>query len=186
MSLLEWIAALLGAANIILIIRRSVWNFPVGLLMVGFYAVVFYRARLYSDVLLQIFFFGMQFYGWLVWSKNLGNDSRVIVSSLSGRERVMAAAATTAFSIMLGFLMSRFTSAALPWWDAAIAALSVMAQILMSWRKLENWLLWIAADMLGIGVYFAKGLYPTVGLYTLFLGMAVAGYIQWRKVLRVP
>jgi nicotinamide mononucleotide transporter len=184
MSVLEWIAALLGVLNIALIVRRSIWNFPVGMIMVGLYAVVFFRARLYSDVLLQVFFFLMQFYGWWLWSRHTGADSRVIVRQMSARQSILSATATTGLFVMLGALMSHYTDAALPWWDASIAALSVMAQLLMSWRKLENWLLWIVADIVGIGVYAAKGLYPTVALYTLFLVMAVTGFVEWRRLCR--
>jgi nicotinamide mononucleotide transporter len=184
MSVLEWIAALLGVLNIALIVQRSIWNFPVGMIMVSLYAVVFFRARLYSDVLLQVFFFLMQFYGWWLWARHTGADSRVIVRQMSAQQSILSATATTGLFVVLGALMSRYTDAALPWWDASIAALSVMAQLLMSWRKLENWLLWIAANVVGIGVYAAKGLYPTVALYTLFLVMAVTGFVEWRRLCR--
>jgi nicotinamide mononucleotide transporter len=79
--------------------------------------------------------------------------------------------------------MHRYTSAALPWWDAFIAMTSVSAQLLMARRYLENWVLWIAVDAVAIGVYAAKSLMPTAILYTVFLIVSIVGLLSWRKAL---
>jgi nicotinamide mononucleotide transporter len=83
-----------------------------------------------------------------------------------------------------GWGMHRFTDAAFPWWDASVAILSVAAQILMSRRLLENWVLWIAVDLLAIGLYAAKGLQATAWLYAIFLVLAIWGLIDWRGAER--
>ena len=80
--------------------------------------------------------------------------------------------------------MASYTDAAAPRWDAAVAALSVTAQFLMSRRHLQSWLLWIAVDVLAIGLFYTRDLVPTSALYAVFLGLAVAGYIQWRSAPR--
>ncbi len=184
MSLVEWIAAILGVLNVGLVIRRSIWNYPVGLVMVFLYVFVFYEAKLYSDVLLQIYFFFSQIYGWTVWLRHKDADNKVIVETLSAAQQGLTSAAILAIWIVLGFVMSRYTDAALPWWDASIAALSIVGQLLMAWRKIENWLVWILTNIIAIGVYYAKGLYPTVALYALLLIMAILGYVHWRRVQR--
>jgi nicotinamide mononucleotide transporter len=184
MSVLEWIAAALGVLNVALIIRRSIWNFPVGLVMVSLYGFIFYNTKLYSDALLQIYFFATQIYGWWLWSQKTSADDTIIVVLLSTRARLATLASVLCTSLLLGFVMARYTDAALPWWDASIAAFSINAQLLLSWRRLENWLLWIAADIIAIGVYYAKGLYPTTVLYGILLVMACAGFVQWLRVYR--
>ena len=80
--------------------------------------------------------------------------------------------------------MHRFTDAAYPWWDAGVAILSVAAQILMSRRLIENWVLWIAVDVLAIGLYAAKDLRLTALLYVVFLALSVWGMIDWRVAER--
>jgi nicotinamide mononucleotide transporter len=79
--------------------------------------------------------------------------------------------------------MHRYTSAALPWWDAFIAMTSVSAQLLMARRYLENWVLWIAVDAVAIGVYSAKGLVLTAILYGAFLTLSIVGLLSWRRAL---
>jgi nicotinamide mononucleotide transporter len=82
-----------------------------------------------------------------------------------------------------GYLLARYTDAALPYWDSTITVLSLLAQWMMARMYLENWVLWIAVDVLGIGVYQAKGLYVTAGLYAVFLVMAAWGLVAWRRGL---
>jgi nicotinamide mononucleotide transporter len=81
----------------------------------------------------------------------------------------------------VGFLLRRYTNAAFPYWDGAIAVLSLLATYLLARKVLENWLIWIGVNVLGIGVYFAKGLHVTAALYAVFLCMAAAGWLAWRK-----
>ncbi|HUQ14202.1 MAG TPA: nicotinamide riboside transporter PnuC, partial [Novosphingobium sp.] len=82
-------------------------------------------------------------------------------------------------SLNLGWVLHRFTDAALPYADSAIAGASVAAQILLALRRIENWVLWIAIDAGAIAVYISKDLYPTAALYALFLVFSVAGLREW-------
>lgn len=181
----EALATLLGLINIWLIVRRSVWNYPFGLAMVAIYAWLFARpeVRLYSDAGLQAFFFVVQLYGWWNWSRSETQAGEVRVLELLPGQRAAWAAGIAVATIGWGALMHRFTDAALPWWDAFIAMTSVAAQLLMARRFLENWILWIAVDVVAIGVYAAKGLMLTAFLYTVFLIMSAIGLLSWRKAL---
>jgi nicotinamide mononucleotide transporter len=179
MSPIEGAAALLVLINVWLIARRSVWNYAFGIVGVAIYAWVFFGAKLYSDALLQLFFIVVQLIGWRLWRASEVEAGEVVVERLSVRSRVQWLVAIVAAVALWGWLMHRFTDAALPWWDAGVAMTSVAAQILMSLRKLENWWLWIVANVLSIGLYAAKGLWITTGLYVLLLGISIWGLARW-------
>jgi nicotinamide mononucleotide transporter len=181
---IELAASLCGLANVILIIRRSLWNYPFGLVMVALYGWIFLEAKLYSDALLQVFFFGIQVLGVIWWIAGRDTSGALIVRRMDGLRLGLVVLATVAGGLGWGWAMARFTDAALPFWDAAIAALSLAAQMLLSRRYLESWAFWIAVDVLAIGVYLARGLQPTAVLYALFLGLAIKGLIDWRTTQR--
>ena len=181
MTQMEIIAVLLGIANIILIIRRSVWNYPFALAMVTLYFFIFRDLKLYSDAGLQVFFFAVNLYGLWAWSRNKAETGEVVVERL-GRDALLAwIAGSVLATLAWGFVMSRHTDASYPFWDAAVAMLSVAGQILMTRRKLENWWWWIVVNTISIPLYFVKGIYLTAGLYVLFLGLAIAGLVEWRR-----
>jgi nicotinamide mononucleotide transporter len=178
-SRIELIAALLGLINVALLWRRSIWNYPFGMAMVSLYAVIFWQARLYSEAGLQVFFFVVQIYGWALWARNGGGQGPVKVSWMEGRERLAWGVITAALSLSLGWLMHRFTNAALPFADSAIAGASIAAQFLLSFRRIENWVLWIVIDLASIPLYINRELYLTAGLYCLLLALSVLGLRDW-------
>jgi nicotinamide mononucleotide transporter len=178
---IEVAAALLGVINVLLVVRRSVWNYPFGIAMVALYFFVFWDAKLYSDALLQIFFLLIQFYGWWAWLHATQVDHGVAEGWLQSGSRLKWAVATAAAILVWGFGMARFTDAVAPMADATIAGLSVSAQILQSLRKVESWVLWVTVDALAVGLFAWRGLAVTSGLYALFLVLAVIGLIEWRR-----
>lgn len=181
---IEITASLCGLANVILIVRRSLWNYPFGLIMVTLYAWIFYDAKLYSDALLQVFFFIVQIFGLVWWIAGRDAAGALIIRRLTPAHWGLTLGLVAPGVVVWGSVMARLTDAALPYWDAAIAALSLAAQGLLSRRYVENWLLWIAVDVLAIGVYLAKNLQPTAVLYLIFLGLAVIGHLDWHRSLR--
>ena len=178
---LEIAAALLGVINVALVVRRTVWNYPFGIAMVALYFFVFWDAKLYSDALLQIFFLAIQAYGWWAWSRADRVDDGVAVGWMEWPSRFKWLAATAAGILLWGTAMARFTDAAAPYPDATIAGLSVAAQFLQSFRRVECWLLWIAVDILAVGLFAWRGLTVTAALYGLFLILSVIGFIEWKK-----
>jgi nicotinamide mononucleotide transporter len=184
MSAIEIIAALFGVANIILIIRRSIWNFPVALVMVSLYAKIFWDLKLYSDAGLQLFFFIVNCVGWWMWRKSSAEAGEIRVERLSTPGLAAWIAGSVAATLGWGWLMHRFTDASLPWADASIAMLSVAAQILMTRRYLENWLWWIIVNIISVIVYVDRGITLTAGLYGLFLLMAILGLLEWQRASR--
>ena len=83
-----------------------------------------------------------------------------------------------------GWVMAHHTDAAFPYWDGAVAIYSVCAQFLLARRYIENWVVWIAVDVTAIGLYATRGLYPTTGLYILFLFFSIAGLVSWARAAR--
>lgn len=183
MSMLEIIAVILGLANILLIVRRSLWNYPFGIAMVTLYFFIFLDAKLYSDALLQVFFLALNLYGWRHWRRAQQSEG-VPVRWLGLPALLGWAGAGLAASLLWGLLMQRGTDAAAPYWDASIAIYSVLAQLLMARRYVDNWLGWILVDALAVPLYWSKGLELTAGLYALFLLISCAGLLEWMRARR--
>lgn len=184
MNPLEIIAVALGIANVGLLVRRSIWNYPFGMAMVALYFVIFREARLYGEATLQVFFFFVQGWGWWLWARAGGLARMVTVTWMGWPARAAGLALVLASSLGIGWAMAHYTDAALPYADAAIAGASVVAQLLLAMRRVENWALWIAIDVLSIWVYINRELYLTAGLYVVFLGLAIAGLLAWAKAAR--
>jgi nicotinamide mononucleotide transporter len=182
MSAIEIAAVLLGIMNIVLIIRRSVWNFPVAIVMVSLYFMIFREAKLYSDAGLQVFFAAINLYGWWSWHRNKADTGKVAVRRLSTLGYALWIAGSVAAIWGWGTFMGSYTQTSYPYWDASVAMLSVAGQILMTRRFVENWHYWIIVNLISIPLYMVKGLHPTAGLYGVFLVLAIAGLIEWRKV----
>ena len=184
MSTIETIAFVLGVINVTLVVKRSIWNYPVALAMVALYARIFFEAKLYSDALLQLFFVVVNLYGWWAWRRVSTREGDIRVATMAGRDRWKWAAGSALAIALWGTIMHRFTDASYPWWDAGVAIVSIAAQIMLARRLIENWWLWIVVDIVSIGLYTAKGLWLTTLLYVIFLGLAVWGLIDWRGVSR--
>ena len=185
MSWTEIIAAGLGLANIVLLVRRSIWNYPFGIAMVTLYGFVFFDARLYSDAALQVFFFVVQIYGWWNWHHARDSSGLARVELMTMRSRLVWCAVIVVANVADAWFLANFTTDVAPWLDANTTAMSVVAQYLLSVRKIENWILWIATDIVQIGLYYWKGLYPTTGLYVLFLIISCVGLAEWLREYRL-
>lgn len=181
MSPIEIVAALLVLVNVALVVRRSMWNYPFALVAVSLYAWIFFGQKLYSDALLQLFYLAVNLYGWWNWSRSQADTGEVWVERMRDRERLAWVAICMGATAGWGWLMHSHTDAAYPWWDGGIAVISIAAQILQSRRKWESWVLWIVADVLAVPLFAVKGIWPTAILYTILLGLAVRGLIDWTR-----
>lgn len=184
MSPVELVATLLGVLCVALGVRRSVWTFPTAIGSVLLVGWVVWRARLYSDALLQLFFVGANLYGWANWRRSQAVQGEVLVERMSAHARWRWAAGTLLATMAWGGAMARWTDAAYPWWDAATAMVSVAAQLLMARRKWENWVLWIAVDLALMPLYLAKHLTMFAALYLFYLALSSWGLVAWRRALR--
>jgi nicotinamide mononucleotide transporter len=183
MLAIEIAAVICGLLCVWLTIRQSIWCWPTGLVQVALYIFVFQQARLYSDMILHIIYVVLQVYGWRRWARGGENGKALAVSRLSPRALRAWMAVTLAGALGWGWAMSSWTDAALPYGDAFVMSCSLVAQWLMTRKKLESWHFWIAVDVVSIGIYLVKSLHVTTGLYAVFLGLAIAGAIRWRRAM---
>jgi nicotinamide mononucleotide transporter len=181
MSVLEWIAAGFLLINIILIARRSVWNFPFAIAGVALYALIFWQAKLFSMAGLQVFFILINIYGWWAWSRGTSVDGEVIVRFLSPIARVIWITISISAVIGWGWVMQQFAGGAFPYSDAAGAMLSVVAQLLMVWRYVENWVWWVVVNIISVVLFVESDLYVSAALYMLNWGLAVYGLLKWTR-----
>ena len=152
------------------------------MVMVALSGVVLAGARLYSEAGLQAFFFVVNVQGWWLWRQVQGKqDDGVPVGWMAWPARTAWGAVTLVLSLTLGGIMHRFTNAALPFADSAVTGASVAAQLLLNLRRIENWVLWIAIDVVSVGLYIARGLNLLAALYVAFLVLSVIGLRQWRR-----
>jgi len=183
MSPWEIVGTVLGVIGVTLMIRQNIWGWPVGLVQVAVYGWVFFGAKLYSDAILQGFFFVIQAYGWWHWlrGRHTAARSELPITRLTraaiGGWIVLGAATTAAW----GTFMHRTTDAALPYWDAFILVFSLIAQWLQARKIQENWAGWLIVNTVAIGVYWVKDLHLTAGLYVVFWGMALWGWRAWQR-----
>lgn len=186
MTAIEAVAVACGMACVGLLIWRSVWSWPIGLVQVSLYVWIFWQARLYSDVILHVFYVALQIYGWAAWVRgnrvNASGEMPIFV--LSPARLAIAIGVVVAGTLGLGFVMGRFTDAALPIPDAFTTVASLVAQVLLTRKVLQHWWFWIAVDVVAIPVYASRGLYLTSGLYVVFLVMAISGAVAWHRALR--
>jgi nicotinamide mononucleotide transporter len=180
-QLTEWIAAILSAVSVYLSARENIWSWPTAIVSVAMYAFVFVKAGLYSDAGLQLFFLLISIYGWYQWLHGGQNRTRLRVSRATPKAWLVSITFGVACWLALGFLTSQLRGVSLPFLDSALATVSVIAQVMMTRKILENWVLWILADIVYVPMYIYKGLYPTAGLYAVFLMLAIMGFVQWRR-----
>jgi nicotinamide mononucleotide transporter len=182
---LELISFILAVITVLLNIRQVHWGWLFAIASSATYALVFYESRLYGDMGLQFVFIAVSIWGWYQWLHG-GAAHRVLpVSSLSVRGRLWSALAWFSGFILISVFLKTFTGTDVPYIDGFLTAGSLLGQLLLSRKKMENWHVWIAVDVLYIGLYVYKNLMLTAVLYALFVVLAVIGLRAWQTSLPV-
>jgi nicotinamide mononucleotide transporter len=195
MSHLEFWGTALYLWSVWLVGRGSIWTWPIGNVAVVLYAVLFWRIRLYADLAEQVYFFVAGFYGWWAWLRRGrsaaagGDDAAVGYGTRRGNALSLAVVAAGSVLGALALLRVHLwlplwfpEPAAYPFLDASTTVMSFVAMILMAWRRVECWYLWILVDVVGIGLYAAKEVLLLSAVYALFLVLAVRGLRRWRAL----
>lgn len=190
-SYLEFTGTLFNLVSVILIARRNIWTWPAGIIAVSLFFLLFYQARLYSDMFEQVYFFITCIWGWIVWSRAKPAEDTLVGVQFSSRTVLLTAVVVAAIlSIVVGRFMkgihelipSFFPGPAdLPYLDALTTMASFTATILMIQRRTECWIYWIGVDVIGIGLYAYKELYALSMLYAIFLVLASWGLYLWTR-----
>lgn len=207
MLILEAVAAVFGLISVYLLTRQNIWAWPTGLLSVAVAAVVFYDSFLYSDMILHVYYIGMNIYGWFHWLKGGSQDEELPVTTMSWSRNVVWAIVTILLTLAWGWSMSHLDviagwvltnvsdtiswaqawsdgeapTPAYPYGDAFTTVASLVAMWFMARKLLENWAYWFVIDIVAITIYALKGLYLFSGQYLIFLILCIMGYREWRR-----
>lgn len=180
---LELVSFVLAAITVILNIRQNHWAWLFSILSSATYAAVFFEARLYGDMGLQFVFVAASVWGWYQWLHGAGN-APLAVSRLRAPGRAWSLAAWLAGFVLLSAFLAHYTDTDVPRADGFLTAGSLVGQLLLARKKVENWHVWIAVDVLYVGLYLFKGLVLTAVLYGVFVLLAIAGLRAWSAAAR--
>jgi nicotinamide mononucleotide transporter len=181
---LELIAFALSIAMVIANMR--VWHgaWPLAIAASALYAVFFAQGKLYGEAALQLFFIVVSVWGWWCWwTARNPSDAALGVAATPRTEAITYIALFVAGTPAIALFLSSITDASLPWADAAPTVGSVIGQIMLARKRIENWLVWIAVNAFSVALFAYKGWWLTALLYAIFVGLSIQGWLSWRRLL---
>ena len=188
-QIIEIIAAVIGLTYLFLEYKASVWLWPVGILMSLFYVTVYITGKFYADAALQVYYIGANVYGLLKWtvSRRRGSGrpglekAELEICRTPKRLWLPLSLVSALLWLLLYLILRTCTDSPVPVGDAFTTALSIVAMWMLSRKYIEQWLFWVAVNVVCVALYFWKGLYPTGILYCVYVIVAVLGYFRWKK-----
>ena len=182
MSILEVIATAMGILSVWYARKNNVLVFPTGIISVLIYVYITYEYQIYAEAGINIYYFLMSVYGWILWtSKNKKIKKRISENNL--RDNIIYISFFL-ISFLILFFILQTTDSDVVLLDSITTSLSLTAMLLLARRKIENWIYWIIADIIYIPLFIYKELYVTSFQYFVFLVLAISGYIEWKKILK--
>ena len=181
---LEIAAVLFILANVWLATKENIWTWPTGIVGVVLYTIVNYKAKLYANAGLQVVYFVLSIHGWYEWLHGGVNKSELHVRRTTPRQWVGCAIASVVLTAAVMQLLRWSHDSQQTFLDSSTTALSLVGQWMMNEKLLENWWLWLAADVGYVAVFWVKGLHLSAALYVVFFGLCVAGVVEWRRTMR--
>ncbi len=179
-SMVEVLGFISGGWCVWLTVKENIWNWPIGIANSAFFGILFFQSRLFADMGLQVVYIVLGFLGWYWWLYGGKDKTELKVSSVN-KISIVILSLITIFSTYGLTIYLRSVNDTAPFWDSFTTVLSLVAQYLLTKKFIENWYVWITADIIYIGLYFYKGLYLTSVLYIIFMCMCFAGLLQWKK-----
>jgi nicotinamide mononucleotide transporter len=180
---LELISFVLSVITVVLNIRQNHWAWLFAIVASGTYGVVFFGARLYGDAALQGVFIAASVWGWYQWLRGAGGEP-LVVSRLGRAGWAWSAALWLLGFMLLSAFLKAYTDTDVPHADGFLTAGSLVGQVLLARKKVENWVVWIAVDVLYVGLYVYKDLMLTAILYALFVVLATIGLRAWANIAK--
>ena len=184
---IELLAMTLGLVSIVLQIKQNLWLWPVNIVMVILYIIVYVDARLYADMSLQVYYLVMSIYGWFYWiygSKKRTDQKQIPVTHTKKKIWPFLGLATVVLFVIISFVLINYTNSDVPYMDAFTTSLSFVATWMLARKLIENWIVWIVVDAVSVGLYIYKGLFPTTVLFIVLTILAFKGYQEWNKELK--
>lgn len=183
--ILQIAGIVLGLLYLWLEYRADIRLWIVGLVMPLVHGTLYYTSGLYADASMQVYYVLAGLYGWLVWHNAPGRQEATARIGHTPLRLVPALVGTYAVAHAgIYFVLTHFTNSTVPFWDSMSTALCIVAMWMLSRKFAEQWLVWLAVDLISVGLYIYKGIPFTAGLYGLYSLLAVAGYFRWRKLMR--
>jgi len=182
----ELLGTLFGLIYVWLSIRQSLHTWTAGIITSLLYCWVFFEAKFYAGMGLQGYYLIISIYGLWSWRRGGENSSEgetLHVSCTKVNLWVKLFILNLFLTLLMYYLLSRYTDSPIPFGDAFTTSLSIIATWMLARKKIEQWLIWIFIDLISSGLYLYMGLYPTVFLFMVYTVMAVIGYYEWRKEL---
>lgn len=183
-TLLEIIAVVSLTAYVLLASRQIPLCWPVSMVGVSLYFVISYRAGLYAEMPLQVFYFFISIYGWYQWKFGGTGHAKLPVSKASLKLSAGLLLIACGGTIAVGLLLDTYTDSTVAWWDAGTTVCSILATWMQARKKLENWLIWIVVDLVYIGLFYYKGYMLLAGLNIFYVCVATFGYLVWKKSMQ--
>ena len=161
--------------------RQNVWGWFWAIICSAIYAIIFWQSNLKSDAELQVIFILLSIYGIYEWKFSKGEKTILPVSKIPLKLALICLIFLGLFTGVSGYLHHKYLGASLPYLDSSLTAISLIATWMTARKYLENWLLWIGANVCYVGMYVYKGLFGTSILYVLLIVLAVKGFVDWRR-----
>jgi nicotinamide mononucleotide transporter len=177
----EVVGVITGVLGVWLTTRQKIWCWPVGIVSVACFIVVFFTAKLYGAMVLQGVYVLLLAYGWHAWSRGGGGHEALKVTRVRPGLAAALAAVGAVASATGGLWLGARTDEALPWLDGFTTSFSLVAQWMQARKLLENWLVWVVVDLAYVGMSLSQGLTLTAGLYSVYIGLAALGFRDWRR-----
>jgi len=182
-TLLEIVAVIFGLLSVWYAKKENILVYPTGIISVLIYVYICFFAKLYADMGINFFYFIMSVYGWIMWTRKDDRKQSLKITACNLKEHLINFFAFSIFFLILSFFLKNYTDSDVPYWDSLTTAIFIVAMYLMARKKLENWVAWIIGNIISIPLYFYKGLVFTSFQFTVFLILAILGYIEWKGKL---
>jgi len=184
-TLLEGIAVFTGLLSVWFAKKENIWVYPTGIISVLIYVYICFHAGIYADMGINAFYFIMSVYGWYKWTRKDQSDHYIPITTNTLKMQLLSILGAVVFFMILFYVLKNFTDSTVPYLDSITTAIFIIGMWLMALKKIENWIYWIVGDFISIPLFFYKGLVLTSFQYTVFLVLAIMGYIEWRNKLKV-
>ena len=182
-SYIEIVAVFFGLLSVWYARNEKVLLYPTGIINVCLYIYICIIAKLYADMGINVFYLIMSIYGWYYWTRKDEQQHVVPITKCSLTETILNIIATLCFFGIIYFILKKYTDSTVPVLDSFTTAIFIIGMWLQARKKIENWIYWIVGDTLVIPLFAYKGYVFTGVQFAVFLGLAVSGYIEWKKKL---
>jgi nicotinamide mononucleotide transporter len=184
---LELTAILFGLLSVWFAKKDSIWVFPTGIVNTALYTYLLWKWSLLGDMMINFYYVVMSIYGWYHWTRKKGEEVAFPISKITTAEKKWSLViffAAVAFVIVVYTFFNKFTH-----WtsyiDTLVTGIFFVGMWLMAKRKIENWVIWIVGDVISIPMYFVKGYSFTSIQYLIFTIIAIYGYLEWKRILKL-